>query len=236
VEEGEKLAQAMLRQQPERAYEVLSKVALLRHDLPGAREILRRAEAEQHASEPLRREVARAVAETGDAAGAVAILQPMTTTGEPPTLNLLGIALSDIGRQQEALGVLQHAVTSDPKNAIGYQSLGMVALRLEQPQQARDYLQKALALNDKLPLAWNSLGVARYQLEGPGPAIDAWQRSVALDAQQYDAWFNIGLVAAASGRRADAQSALRHFVSIAPPAKFAADIQKAQGILRELGG
>jgi len=226
----------MLHQKPEGAYEVLSKIAGLRHDVAGARDLLRRAEAEHHASEEMRREVARAIAESGDAAAAAAILLPMATTGEPPTLNLLGIALSDSGRQQEALGVLQHAVAADPKNAVGYQSLGMVALRMEQPQQARDYLQKALALNDKLPLAWNTLGVARYQLEGPGPAIDAWQRSVALDPQQFDAWFNIGLVAAESGRRADAQAALRRFVSTAPPAKFAADIQKAQGILRELGG
>ncbi|HEX3131178.1 MAG TPA: tetratricopeptide repeat protein, partial [Thermoanaerobaculia bacterium] len=94
----------------------------------------------------------------------------------------------------------------------------------------------ALELNDKLPIAWNTLGVALYQTEGPDAAVSAWQKAVDLDPKQYDALYNLGLVAAGQGRRAEARKALRQFVDTAPPQRFAADIQKAQGILREIGG
>jgi tetratricopeptide (TPR) repeat protein len=115
----------------------------------------------------------------------------------------------------------------------------MVELRQRNPGGARDHLRRALELNDKLPIAWNTLGVALYQEKGPdaaASAITAWQRSVELDPKQYDALYNLGLVAAGQGRRAEARKALRQFVETAPPQRFAVDIQKAQGILREMGG
>jgi choline-sulfatase len=235
VEDGEKLAQTMVREMPDRAYEVLAKAALARRDLGAARAVLQRAAAEQHASERLRTEVARALAEVGAVAEAVSVLEPVAKDADPPTLNLLGIALSDSGRHGEARAVLERAVAADPKNAIGYQSLGMVALRQGQAAQAKQYLDHALELNSELPIAWNTLGVVRYQLEGPGPALEAWQRAVTLDAQQFDALFNLGLVAAQAGRREQARTALRQFVATAPPAR-AEDVRKARGVLRELGG
>jgi tetratricopeptide (TPR) repeat protein len=172
----------------------------------------------------------------GKPAEAVTLLQPLIDTGEPPTLNALAIALSDSGRHAEALGVLQKALQKDPKNAHGFETLGMVELRLQRPQQAVEHLRQALAIKDDLPIAWNTLGVALYQIEGPAAAVEAWQRSVTLDPKQFDALYNLGLVAANLGRRAEARKALRQFVDTAPPQRFAADIQKAQGILRELGG
>jgi choline-sulfatase len=235
VEDGEKLAQTMLRETPERAYEVLAKVALARRDVGAARGLLQRAAADGHASDRLRGEVARALAETGAVAEAASVLEPVSKDADPPTLNLLGIALSDSGRHGEARAVLERAVAADPKNAIGYQSLGMVALRQGQPVEARKYLDHALELNEELPIAWNTLGVARYQLEGPGPALDAWQRAVDLDPRQFDALFNLGLVAAQAGRREQARTALRQFVATAPPGR-AEDVRKARGVLRELGG
>jgi arylsulfatase A-like enzyme/Tfp pilus assembly protein PilF len=235
VEDGEKLAQTMLREVPDRAYEVLAKAALARRDLDAARGVLQRAAAEQHASERLRGEVARALAEAGAVAEAASVLEPVAKDADPPTLNLLGIALSDSGRHQEARAVLERAVAADPKNAIGYQTLGMVALRQEQPAQAKQYLDHALELNPQLPIAWNTLGVARYQLEGAVPALEAWQRAVDLDPHQFDALFNLGLVAAQAGRREQARTALRQFVATAPPAR-ADDVRKARGVLRELGG
>jgi arylsulfatase A-like enzyme/Tfp pilus assembly protein PilF len=235
VADGEQLAKAMLRETPERAYEVLAKAALARRSLPEARELLRRADAEQHASERLRGEVARALAEAGASVEAARVLEPVAQTADPPLLNLLGIALSDSGRQQEARVVLERAVAADPKNALAYQTLGMVALRQDQPQQAKQYLEKAVELNPQLAIAWNTLGVARYRLEGPSSALDAWQRSVTLDPRQFDALFNLGLVAAQAGRREQARTALRQFVATAPPSR-AEDVRKARGVLQGIGG
>jgi Tfp pilus assembly protein PilF len=112
----------------------------------------------------------------------------------------------------------------------------VVSLRMGQPQQARTHLEKAIELNRKLPAAWNTLGVALYELEGPEAALGAWRQALALDATQYDALLNVGLVAAQAGRAGEARDALRRFVATAPPQRFGPDIQKAQRLLREIGG
>ena len=133
---------------------------------------------------------------------------------------------------------------ADPAQAPGPGRLGPQGAREpgdraapdEPAPEARDHLKRALALNDHLPIAWNTLGVALYQLEGPAAAIDAWQRAVTLDPKLYDALYNLGLVAAEKGRWVEARQALRQFAETAPPQRFAADIQKAQAILREIGG
>ncbi|HJX27045.1 MAG TPA: hypothetical protein VJ885_03975, partial [Thermoanaerobaculia bacterium] len=72
--------------------------------------------------------------------------------------------------------------------------------------------------------------------EGPDAALGAWREAIALDGTQYDALLNVGLVAAQAGRPAEAREALRRFVATAPPQRFGPDIQKAQRLLREIGG
>ncbi|HEX6863415.1 MAG TPA: tetratricopeptide repeat protein [Thermoanaerobaculia bacterium] len=229
-------AELALKNFPERSYDLLAQIALKEGDEDEAVAVMRRAVAAGHAGEALRRQLALSLSGRGQPAEAVALLQPIAQTAEPPTLNALAIALSDSGRHAEANAVLQQALQKDPKNAHVHETLGMVALRLRNPQEARGHLRRALELNDKLPIAWNTLGVALYQTEGPAAAVDAWKRSVELDPKQYDALYNLGLVAAQVGQRAEARKALRQFVDTAPPQRFAADIRKAQGILREIGG
>lgn len=237
--EAKSHAELASKQYPQEAYDLLAQIEMRQGSSEAALEIARRAVSEGKASEALRRQAAVSLSETGRTAEAIALLQPLADTGEPPTLNALAIALSDAGRHGEAMTVLQRVLRKDPKNARAYETMGMVDLRQQRPAEARGHLRRALELNPKLPVAWNTLGVALYQLGGPdaaGSAVEAWQKSVQLDPKQYDALFNLGLVAAGQGRRAEARKALRQFVETAPPQRFAADIQKAQGILREMGG
>ncbi|MES1245271.1 MAG: sulfatase-like hydrolase/transferase [Acidobacteriota bacterium] len=227
------------KQYPRESNDLLAQIELRQGNTQEALAVARRAVAEGQASEALRRQMALTLSETGQPAEAIALLQPLAETGEPPTLVTLAIALSDAGRNPEALTVVQRVLERDPKNARAYETLGMIELRQQNPAQARDHLRRALELNAKLAIAWNTLGVALYQTEGPeaaASAISAWQKAVELDPKQYDALYNLGLVAAGQGRRAEARKALKQFVDTAPPQRFAADIQKAQGILREIGG
>ncbi len=164
------------------------------------------------------------------------VLEPLSSSPgtDAATLNALGIALSDAGRHGDAVAVLQRVTGQFPQDPKGFENLGIVALRMDQPEQARAQLRQALALNEGLPIAWNTLGVALYRLEGPAAALEAWERSVALDPKQYDALFNIGLVAAQAGRADQARRALSRFVQTAPPARFAPDIRKARQLLAQL--
>jgi len=189
--------------------------------------------------ESLRRQLGLALAEAGRPEEAVAALQPLASStarggADAATLNALGIALSDAGRHGDAVAVLQKATERFPGDPKGFENLGIVALRMDQPEAARAQLRRALALNPGLPISWNTLGVALYRLEGPAAALDAWERSVTLDPRQYDALFNIGLVAAQAGRPAQARQALTRFVETAPPARFGEDIRKARQLLAQL--
>lgn len=188
------------------------------------------------ADESLRRQLAQALSESGQPAEAVEILKPLEQTGEPETLAVLGIALSDAGRNEDGERVLRQLIARDDSDPKAHENLGIVLLRMSRAAEARAELQRALELNDSLPIAWNTLGVALYQLEGPEAALTAWRKAYELDPRQYDALYNTGLVAMSLNRRDVARDALSQFARTAPPQRFGADIQKAQAILREIGG
>ncbi len=186
--------------------------------------------------ESLRRHLAQVLSESGQPAEAVEVLRKYEQNGEPATLAALGIALSDAGHHEEGERVLRRLVSQEDSDPKAHENLGIVLLRMSRAAEARDQLRRALDLNAGLPISWNTLGVALYQLEGPEAALTAWHKAYELDPRQYDALFNTGLVAASLGRSGEARDALSQFVRTAPPQRFAADIKKAQGILREIGG
>jgi len=221
---------------PAGANDILVQVALARHDVKGAKEIMQRAVAAGQASAELRRRYVLLLAGEGEPQQAIAALQPLADGGDPEATLALATALSDSGRNPEAQARLETFLKSQPENARAHELLGMVALRLERPADARTELERSLALDGKSASAWNTLGVALYRLEGPAAALAAWQKAVALDPTQYDALLNIGMVAAKAGRRAEAVQALKRFLATAPADRFGEDRAKARGILREIGG
>jgi arylsulfatase A-like enzyme/Flp pilus assembly protein TadD len=239
--EAAALAREVIAERPDMAeaygHAALSLRMLERHE--EAVSVLRSGLGKVVADESLRRQLAQALSESGRAAEAVDVLRPYEETGEPETLAVLGIALSDAGRNEDGERVLRRLVVRDESDPKAHENLGIVLLRMGRPAEARAELQRALELNDSLPIAWNTLGVAVYQLEGPqgaDTALTAWRKAYELDPRQYDALFNTGLVAASLGRRDVARDALAQFARTAPPQRFGADIRKAEAILREIGG
>ena len=240
-DEAKAHAELALAGDPAGAYEVLASIALVRQDADTALAMTRKA---GRAKEEFRRDLARLLAEKGRTQEALEILGPVFSgqagqpgqPASPATLGTMAHALSDAGRHEEAAALLQQVLAAEPQNAQAHALLGIVELRMRRPQEARAQLEQALAINRRLPGAWNTLGVALYELEGPQAALDAWQQAVALDPTQYEALLNIGLVSARTGRAGQARQALKRFVATAPPQQFAPDIQKAQQLLREIGG
>lgn len=237
-EDAAALSREVIAERPDMAegYEhaALSLRMLERHD--EAVSVLRSGLGKVVADESLRRQLAQALSESGRAAEAVEVLRPYEETGVPETLAVLGIALSDAGRNGDGERVLRRLIARDESDPKAHENLGIVLLRMSRAAEARAELQRALELNDSLPIAWNTLGVALYQLEGPESALTAWRKAYELDPRQYDALFNTGLVAASLGRRDVARDALAQFARTAPPQRFGADIRKAEAILREIGG
>ncbi len=180
------------------------------------------------------RQLGLTYAENGLAREAIEVLQPLAGDDDPTTLAALGIALSDAGRHQEALAVLERSLGLDDNEPKTLETLGVVTLRTQRPAAAKRWLERALELNDNLPFSWNTLGVVHAYQGETAAAMDAWDKAVELDPRQYDALYNLGMTAARLGETGRARRALERYVASAPPERFAPDIEKARRTLRGL--
>ena len=171
-------------------------------------------------------------AEAACRAGASGLFVPKVR--EPGALVALGLALSDAGRQEEAIAALERQLEQVPDDATAVQELGLIELRRGRWREARERSARAVELNPRLPLGWNDLGVALYQLGQPDAALDAWQRAAELDPRLLDALWNLGTNAAVQGRPEQARRALARFLELAPAKDYQADREKARRLLQAL--
>lgn len=177
-------------------------------------------------------QLALLLTESGRPDEALEVIAPLAAKQpDPDVLNAYGIALSELGRANEAMRQFQRVLAADPNNAPAYQNLGIAALRANDLRAAEEQLTKALQLNPNLPLALNAMGVVFIRRGDPGKAADAWQRAFTTDRRQYDALFNLALLRAQQGKLAEARTLLEEFVRIAPPSRYAEELARARQAL-----
>lgn len=242
LEEATEVARTIVRKQPDMGvgYDHLGQV-LLERGLEGeALRVLEQALDRGVATPSGLRQLALLYARGGRAPQAVELLRPLVgdrgdaDAADPETLNVLGVALSEAGRQDEAQSALERVFRRDPRNPEAHQNLALVALRREDWPAARNHARQALEINDRLPHAWNYLGVALYNLERPAEGLDAWEQALALDPEDFDLLYNLGIVAAQTGDVGRARDALERFVAEAPADRYGPDIAQARELLRRL--
>jgi arylsulfatase A-like enzyme/Flp pilus assembly protein TadD len=236
LDEATALARKIVRERPTMAigYENLGFLLRQRGSSPEALAVYRKAVDSGIAGEELIGHYGLALAEAGRGADAIAVLEPLSGTSDPDTLNALGIAYADAGRPADADRAFVRALERDARNVEAYQNLGIVALRAGKTAEAAGRFREALALDDRLPRAWNGLGVALARLGQEREAIAAWTKAIALDPRLYDALFNLGLTAGKNGMRREARGALERFVATAPASQYRADISRARQMLATL--
>ncbi len=182
-------------------------------------------------------QLALLLTETGNADEAIAIMAPLVAAQpDADALNAYGIALSQAGRNQEAIQQFQRALALDPNNAPAHQNLGIAALRMNDLRGAEEQLTRALELNPRLPLALNTMGVVHVRKGDPVRAYEAWKRAFEIDRRQYDALFNLALISAQRGDRAEARRALQEFVRIAPASRYGEELARARKALASEAG
>ncbi|MFP3940604.1 MAG: tetratricopeptide repeat protein [Thermoanaerobaculia bacterium] len=245
LEEATEVARAIVREQPDMGvgYDHLGQVLLERGLAGEALRVLEEARKRGVATPSGLRQLALLYARGGRAPEAVELLRPLVgesagesadAAADPETLNVLGVALSEAGRQEEARATLERVFRRDPRNPEAHQNLALVALRRQDWQAARDHARRALEGNDRLPDAWNYLGVALYNLGRPAEGLEAWERALDLEPEDFDLLYNLGIVAAQTGDTARARRALERFVADAPPERYGPDIARARDLLRRL--
>jgi tetratricopeptide (TPR) repeat protein len=170
--------------------------------------------------------------QSGQPRRALAVLEPLRGSSNPDVWNAIGIARADAGEGERAIEAFEQALRIDPKNAVAWQNIGLTRVHANRPQEALAAFDRAFALNERLPRAWNGRGAALEELGRHAEALESWKRALELDPRQFEALLNIGVVALEQGQRALAREALERFTATAPPALFAADIERARRLLR----
>jgi arylsulfatase A-like enzyme/Tfp pilus assembly protein PilF len=119
------------------------------------------------------------LAETGQGARAVALLEK-DTGDDPDALIALGNAYVVSGRIANAVSTFNRLLALDPNNALAYQNLGAAQLQGKDYRAAEASLRRAVQLDQSLAGAYTALGVVLASTGRKAEAIDAWKRAAAL--------------------------------------------------------
>lgn len=139
-----------------------------------------------------------------------------TGAGDGHTLLLKGRALSDLGRQQEAVSCLKQAIGAEPEFAAAHYNLGWILGRVGDGQGAVAAYQQALALQDLYPVAWNNLGLELERLGDAEGAIKAFRTAISQFPEFSMAHNNLGATLAASGQYHAAERAYAKAIEVDP--------------------
>lgn len=119
------------------------------------------------------------LAESGDAAKAIALLEK-DAGRDPDALIALGNAYLVAGRVGDGLRTFTTLLTLDPNNGLAYQNIGTAHLQAKDYQAAEASLRRALQLDPSLAGAYTALGVVLASTGRKAEAIDAWTRAAAM--------------------------------------------------------
>lgn len=129
----------------------------------------------------------------------------------------LGLLRSALGKRDEAITLLQRAVTLRPDDAVLQNNLGFVLLLEARWNEAEEAFGNAVRLNPRFPRAAINLGVVQSRLGRFDDALASF-RSVLSEA---DAYYNLGLMYRGQEKFAQARDAFEKALSVAPRLKAA---------------
>lgn len=109
----------------------------------------------------------------------------------PVALHLLGVASSQQGSKDVAVGLISRAIAKNPAVPEFHANLALVFLEKGEPEQAIAAAQRALAIKSDMPDALNHLGNALKQTGKLAAAIDCYQRAIAINPYFLDGLNNL---------------------------------------------
>ena len=106
----------------------------------------------------------------------------------------LGMAYLHLGRNLEALEILQRAVSLDPHSAVAHLGRGVAFSRLGKGLQAVEAFRRAVALKPDDPLYYLNLGIAYRQLGRHRRGMQSIIQAIRLKPDYPEAHYELGLV------------------------------------------
>jgi len=131
-------------------------------------------------------------------------------------LNNTGIALSNLGRYDEAIEAYQQAISVDPKFPISYYGLGNALSALGRYDEAIEAYQQAIGVDPKDAFPCNGLGNVLSDLSRYDEAIEAYQQAIKIDPSYADPCNGLGNALCALGRYGEAIEAYQQAIGVDP--------------------
>ncbi|HVD91101.1 MAG TPA: tetratricopeptide repeat protein, partial [Vicinamibacterales bacterium] len=181
VDEAEGIYKAIIAKRPD-TEDAYRKLALIywRTDRPKlAVETLETALRNGVTQSEVRNRLAQYLAETGQPAKAIALLEGQAAD-DPDALIALGNAYTMAGRLAHGVRTFRRLIEIDPKNAVAFENLGATELQAKDFRGAEASLRRAIELDPTLAGAYTALGVVLASTGRKPEAMDAWKRAADL--------------------------------------------------------
>ena len=136
--------------------------------------------------------------------------------GFADALHLRGVALSQLGRHEAAIALLQKAVAQMAGSAAVHHNLAKALHAAGQLDAAEHSFKDALQRQPEFADAWGNLGNLYKQLKRRAPAIDCYQRSLRLRPGWFMALNNLGNVLCDNKQAEKALPLLQQAVALKP--------------------
>jgi tetratricopeptide (TPR) repeat protein len=124
----------------------------------------------------------------------------------PAALHLLGVACSQQGRKDVAVGLIARAIAANPNVPEFHANLALVFIEKGEPEKAIVAANRALALKPDAPDALNHLGNALKQTGKIDQSIDCYNRALAINPNFIDGLNNMADALRRLGRNQEAES------------------------------
>ena len=149
---------------------------------------------------------------------------------DPLVLYNLGMALSDIGRVEEAVRLLSRLTEIEPENSRAWNALGIAHQRSDDLEEAISALEESVRLDPNDGFAHRNLG-GLIAGRSPEDALKHLARAYELMPEDQSAVYGYGLALHRSGRTEEADPILKRAVEINPLTDIA---ESAKIVLREI--
>jgi tetratricopeptide (TPR) repeat protein len=138
----------------------------------------------------------------------------------------LSLALDQLGDFDAERAALEHAVSSLPDFAEGYNQLGYLAVRRGDDAAAEQFFRKAIASAPQYAEAESNLGSLLAKQGKDVEADQYFRTAVAANPRYTDAWINLAASLAERSKFGDARAAAANAVRIDPKNADAAELLK----------
>jgi tetratricopeptide (TPR) repeat protein len=131
----------------------------------------------------------------------------------------LAMALSRLGRVEEAVTVCEHFMSVDPGCELGWQAwneLGLAYFSSNAHEPASMAYQTSIDLKNDEPETWLNLGISFHQLGKMTDAIRCYSETVRLDPTHVRGWHNLGVAALDLHQPGEASKAFEKAAQLSP--------------------